>query len=137
MSTERNDPTVESHPVRFEERSREVLEESVARLDGRTLSRLTQARYAALAKRSEPQSLARWRALAPAGGLAAALVIGIVLFAARPDGQAPSALPAGASGELELLVDNEALELVELGDELEFYEWAALEAAGDGAVIGT
>ncbi|MEZ5474964.1 MAG: hypothetical protein R3E72_08175 [Steroidobacteraceae bacterium] len=123
--------------ARVAERSREVLEESVARLDGRTLSRLTQARYAALAKRDEPRFSGRWRALAPAGAVAAALVIGIVLLVARPDGQAPGALPVTGGGEFELLVDNEALDLAESGDELEFYEWAALEAAGDGAAVGS
>ena len=122
---------------RFETRSREVLEASASRLDGRTQSRLTQARYAALAKRSEPAFIARWRAYAPAGALAAALVIGIVLFAARPDLQTPGTLPVGGNGEFELLVDNEVLELAEAGDELEFYEWAAFEAAGDGATVGT
>ncbi len=137
MTAEQDDTNIEARHLRLAARSREVLDESVMRLDGRTLSRLNQARHAALAKRREPRLLASWRAFAPGGALAAALVIGIVMFAARPDTQAPSVLPITGNGELELLVDNEVLELAATGDELEFYEWAALEAAGDGAVVGT
>ena len=137
MSGERDDTNIEARDQRLAARSREVLAESLTRLDGRTLSRLNQARHAALAKRREPRLLASWRAFAPAGALAAALVVGTVLFAARTDMQTPSVLPLAVNGELELLVDNEVLELAEAGDELEFYEWAALEAAGDGVVLGT
>ena len=38
----------------FERRTREVLDESVAKLDGRALSRLTQARHAALEAGRKP-----------------------------------------------------------------------------------
>ena len=58
----------------FEKRTQEVLEESAGRLDGRTRSRLTQARHAALAQLAQP---ARhwWRAYVPAGAAAAVAVL--------------------------------------------------------------
>ena len=54
----------------FEKRAQEVLQESVSRLDGRTRSRLTQARHAALAQLEKPARL-RWRSYVPAGAAAA------------------------------------------------------------------
>jgi hypothetical protein len=49
----------------LEKRTREVLEESTARLDGRTLSRLTQARHAALDQLQQPVHR-RWSRFVPA-----------------------------------------------------------------------
>ena len=106
----------------FERRTREVLEESSARLDGRTLSRLTQARHAALEQAQRPARLA-WRFMVPAGATAAA-AIAMVLWM----GPGRDAAPGGNSLEdLELLADADAPDFVEDGEDLEFYEWAADE----------
>jgi anti-sigma-K factor RskA len=109
----------------FEKRTREVLEESAARLDGRTRSRLTQARHAALAQLENP---ARnwWRSYVPAGAAAAVAVLAVVIWSAPTSEDLPV---AGASPveDMELLSDAEAPDFLAEGDELEFYEWAAGE----------
>jgi hypothetical protein len=130
----------------FERRTQAVLEESTARLDGRVRSRLTQARHAALeahaARARSP--LARWFGarglLAPAGAVAAGLVLAVLLFNARPDARAPLGAMNGEAPavleDLELLADNDALGIASEGD-VEFYEWALAEdgaSAGDGPV---
>jgi hypothetical protein len=104
----------------FENRTREVLEESTARLDGRTLSRLTQARHAALEQARRPVR-ARWRLFVPAGAAATAAVLAVMLWT----GQQKAVVP-GAAEDLEMLADSDAPVFAE-GDDLEFYEWAADE----------
>ncbi len=133
MTEETND----SAATRLEERSRQVLEESAARLDGRTLSRLTQARYAALEQAKKPERV-WWRQFAPAGAVAAVAVLAVVMYAGRPD--APLAVPTAAvdtAVEVDMFADVDALELAEEGDELEFYEWATLEAGDADASLGS
>jgi hypothetical protein len=111
----------------FEKRTREVLEESTARLDGRTRSRLTQARHAALAAGAKPGSLfgRGWlRSYAPAGAAAVA-VLAVVMWVQRPvDSVVPG---SGAVDDMELLADGDAPDFVDDADDPEFYEWAAGE----------
>ena len=108
-------------PKEFEKRTQEVLEESVSRLDGRTRSRLTQARHAALAQLEQP---ARhwWRSYVPAGAAAAVAVLAVVMWSKPTD--LPAANPAE---DMELLADADAPDFVDDGEDLEFYEWAAGE----------
>jgi hypothetical protein len=108
-------------PTDFEKRTREILDESADRLDGRTRSRLTQARYAALAQLEQP---ARhwWRGFVPAGAAAAVAVLAVVLWSPNPPGQ-----PAAPVDDMELLADADAPDFVDGGEDLEFYEWAAGE----------
>jgi anti-sigma-K factor RskA len=109
-------------PTELEKRSQEVLEESIARLDGRTRSRLTQARHAALAQLEQP---ARhwWRSYVPAGAAAAVAVLAVVMWSA-PLTQQPAANPGE---DLELLADSDAPDFMDDSDDFEFYEWAAGE----------
>src|SRR5690349_11070221 len=107
------------NPTPFEKRAQEVLEESTARLDGRTLSRLTQARHAALEQSRRP-ARAGWRLFVPAGAAAAA-VLAVVLWTGQH-----RAVEPGAAEDLEMLADSDAPVFAE-GDDLEFYEWAADE----------
>ena len=108
----------------FEKRTQEVLEESTARLDGRTRSRLTQARHAALAELARPERH-WWRAYVPAGAAAAVAVMAVVLWG-QPGG--PTAAAVSPLDDLELLADADAQDFVDDGEDLEFYEWAAGEA---------
>jgi negative regulator of sigma E activity len=110
----------------FEKRTQEVLEESAGRLDGRTRSRLTQARHAALAQLAQP---ARhwWRAYVPVGAAAAVAVLAVVIWSGQPPGTAQT-LVVSPVDDLELLADAEAQDFVDDGEDLEFYEWAAGEA---------
>jgi negative regulator of sigma E activity len=110
----------------FEKRSQEVLEESVARLDGRTRSRLTQARHAALAQLERP-ARQWWRSYVPAGAAAAA-VLAVMLYV-RPGSVVD---PRGAQNpstveDMDILADAEAPDFTEDTDEVEFYEWASGE----------
>lgn len=129
----------------FERRTQAVLEESVSRLDGRTRSRLNQARQRALEAHaaSTRSPLARLfgnrSVFAPAGAVAAVAVLAVVLWSGRPHTE--STLASMAEGgtaveDLDLLADNDALTLARDGDP-EFYEWA-LAADDDGAEpVGT
>ena len=76
----------------FEKRTREVLDESASRLDGRTLSKLTQARHAALEQLQRP-ARSRWWFFAPAGAAAAVAVLAVMTWTGgtRPTVTAPVA----------------------------------------------
>ncbi len=135
MSTRSDDDT--EARSEFERRTQSVLEESMARLDGRVRSRLNQARHAALeahaARARSP--LARWfgnrSVFAPAGAVAAIAVLSVVLWTGRPAGETPLAVLNGdgsaAIEDLDLLADNDALAIASEAD-VEFYEWALAEA---------
>jgi ferric-dicitrate binding protein FerR (iron transport regulator) len=114
----------------FEQRTREVLDESAAKLDGRTLSRLTQARHAALASAQKP-TRQWWRLYAPAGAAAAAAVLAVMVWTGpSPDLNATLAETNGSGSafeDIDLLADGEAPDFVAETDEAEFYEWAAGE----------
>jgi hypothetical protein len=118
----------------FERLSRQALEESVLRIDGRVRSRLNQARQAAVEAASTRRRpfFSRYLTLVPtAGAAAAAVLVTMVLWHRGPELSTveKSAEPV----DLELLADGEALDLVQDGDGSgSFYEWAAdqTEAAG-------
>jgi hypothetical protein len=119
-----------SDPTEFEKRSREVLEESTARLDGATRSKLTQARHAALEQIERP-ARAWWRSYAPAGALAAAAVFAAVLVTRREDEGQLRGQEGDEFEDLELLADADAPDFLGEHEDEDFYEWAAGEADGD------
>jgi len=111
----------------FERNALTVLEASVARIDARTRSRLNQARQAALeaaGRRSRPW----WRSLAlmPAGAVAAALLLAVMLWHREPAMREAPTLEGhvAAVEDMDLLADAEGLDLIE-GWDGPFYEWAA------------
>ena len=130
----------------FEDRTRSTLDDSVAGLDGRVRSGLTQARHAALdqlaAQRNGPtgwRSVLQLRLLAPAGAMAAAALVAVVLWGGRVPVSGNALLADGASPieDLELLADKDALAVSADGD-YDFYEWAAAQdEAGAGESRGT
>lgn len=104
----------------FEQRARGLFDDSVARLDAATLSRLNQARQSAVAaaSRRRPLPFSGW---APAGAAAAAAVLAVALWIGRspaPHTQAPAAMPDA----LEFVAQADDVDL--LGDDVEFYDWA-------------
>ena len=106
----------------LEKRTQEVLEESVSRLDGRTRSRLTQARHAALAGLDKP-ARQWWRSYVPAGAAAAVAVFAVMLYTG---GHGPGAVPGPiAVDDTEILAAD--VDFTEDSDDVEFYEWAAGE----------
>lgn len=115
------------HNDSFEKRTRELLEESTARLDGRVLSRLNQARHAALDRLPGRVARRSWWQFVPAGA-AAAGVFALVLWTTQPgrDGPVVAAQNGGALEDIELLTDADAPDFVD-GEDLEFYVWAADE----------
>ena len=102
-----------SEQTPFEKRTQQVLDESTARLDGRTLSRLTQARHAALDRLQQPERRA-WRSYLPAGAAAAAAVLAVVMWSRNPivDAGVASASPVE---DIDLLADADAPDFVDGG----------------------
>jgi hypothetical protein len=119
-----SDPT----PDPLEQRSRELFEDSVSRLDARTRSRLNQARQQALNELNTGTTRRYWLA-APLGGLAVAAVIAVFMMTGRetmPLRQDTAALPLD---DFDIVADADSLELLQ---DVEFYSWLA-EASGPDA----
>jgi hypothetical protein len=120
----------------FERNARVVLAQSISRIDGRTRSRLNQARQAALeaaARRRRPLWWLRPFALMPAASaVAAAALVALVLWHREPRGiEAPMPEQAAAVEDMDLLADSEGLDLME-GWDGPFYEWAVAQTDGNG-----
>ena len=117
-----NEPLTE-----FERNARVLLEQSLSRIDGRTRSRLNQARQAAL-EAAGARRPAWWRSLTlmpTVGAAAAALLAAVVLCHRQPAGE-PPVLEAQHAEDMDLLADSEALELLD-GWDGPFYEWATAQ----------
>jgi hypothetical protein len=116
----------------FGRRAGELLRASAEDLDGATRSRLARARATALEAGTRPRRWLTLRHLAPAGALAGAALLAVLLV---DRGNAPvdvnEAFPA-ALYDLELFADADAWELSQEAD-LEFIEWAAAMAELEGA----
>jgi hypothetical protein len=117
----------------FERRSREVLEASVLRIDGRVRSRLNQARHAAVeaaTARRRPLFSRLFTLVPTAGAAAAALMVAVVFWHGAGhgvrSGETTTAVTTHAE-DLDLLADSDGLDLVEEGGDGSgsFYEWAA------------
>ncbi len=106
----------DSHDAPLTGRARELFDESVERLDAATLSKLNQARHAALASSSRSATI--WLRWLPATGLVAAAVIAVVML----QGRAGIDMPGNAE-DFEILLGQDDLEMIE---ELEFYSWIEL-----------
>ncbi len=121
----------------FEKRTRELLEDSVQRVDGRIRSRLNQARHAAIEEATRRRSSVSWRfTLMPAAGaVAAALLVAFFFWphSHRGDSLTESSGRAGME-DLDLLADSDALDLVsDETDTGQFYEWAVDQADSNEA----
>jgi len=115
----------------FEQRTRELLLQSAERLPGSVRSRLTQARYAALAAHSSQQSPSLVRRWMPAGALAGVVLALFVVLMPHGSGTSHVAMVGSALEDIDMLSDSDALPLN--GDQdvdYDFYEWAAGEASG-------
>ncbi len=134
--------TNETERTEFEQRARELFDASVEGLDARTRSRLNQARQAATAE-IERSRRSPWLAWAPAGALAAAALVAVLLWRAPGTNDAPSVqqaqvqqMPAtDASGDpAEILAAGDDLDLV--SEDLEFYEFVAYATDDSGNGVG-
>jgi hypothetical protein len=113
----------------LERHSRELLSASAEAVSGRVRSRLTQARHAALAELAAGERPfrvpGRWL---PAGALAAAAVLAIAVWIARPvAGPGLQLADAMAAEDAEMLASTEGPDLY--ADDADFYEWAGSDAA--------
>jgi hypothetical protein len=125
----------------FERLSRQALEESVLRVDGRVRSRLNQARQAAVEAASARRRplFSRFFTLVPtAGAAAAAVLVSMVLWHRGPQIELPIVADSAHSVDLDLLADGEGLDLVQDGDGSgSFYEWAAEQTEAGGSETDT
>jgi hypothetical protein len=125
----------------FERLSRQALEESVLRIDGRVRSRLNQARQAAVEAASARRRplFSRFFTLVPtAGAAAAAVLVTMVLWHRGPQIELPVVVEGVPPVDLELLADGEGLDLVQDGDGSgSFYEWAAEQTEAGGSETDT
>ena len=122
----------------LERHARNVFKASVDDLDAATLSRLHRSRQQALdAAAGRKRSGWRWTVWAPAGALAASVLVAVLLLRSPSETGAPvpvAATPANADvpqDPLELLTAGEDLALATEA-ELEFYAWVELATADDG-----
>jgi hypothetical protein len=125
----------------FERHSRQALEESVLRIDGRVRSRLNQARQAAVEAASARRRplFSRFFTLVPtAGAAAAAVLVTMVLWHRGPQIELPAVTDSMHPVDIELLADGEGLDLVQDGDGSgSFYEWAAEQTEAGGSETDT
>jgi hypothetical protein len=117
----------------FEKRVSELLTDSSNSLDGRTQSRLTQARHAALDQLHRPRSaIGAWRQWAPTGAVAAAVLVTVFYVGQRGAVDVNVVARAGSGlDDLELLADSDTYALSADADQdldADFYEWAAASA---------
>jgi hypothetical protein len=101
----------------FEDKARALFEDSVERLDASTRSKLTQARNRALDQVNKGAMRRRWL-WAPAGGIALAAIVAVVLLNAG--GSRSGADPALALEDIDIVADSENLDMLE---DVEFYMW--------------
>lgn len=101
----------------LENKARGLFEDSVERLDAHTRSKLTQARNRALDEVKQGATRRRW-IWAPAGGLAFAAVVAVVIGAGglRSGGESD----AVALEDIDIVADSESFEMLE---DVEFYTW--------------
>jgi hypothetical protein len=124
----------DNETTEFERRTQALLRDSVDHLDGATRSRLARARSTAVAQRETRRNWFDFRYLAPAGAVAAALLVTLLLVGRPGDPDHVNESTGGTLYDLELLADADALELTQETD-LEFVEWAA--AMGEQDQAGT
>ena len=116
-------------PALFEQRLRGLLQQQADAPSGRVRSRLTQARYAALARAVERGALTGRRLWLPAAGVLAAAAVWAMILLPHRVAEAPPT-NGGAlvrAQDMALLTDRDGLALVE-SDDGQFYEWAAAQA---------
>ena len=100
----------------FEKMAKDAFDSSVDKLDAATLSRLNRGRHEALQELERPRR--RWSRWMPATGVAAAVLVAIVMLQSPmtiDDEVGPSSL-----ADIEILLGEDSIEMLE---ELEFYSW--------------
>lgn len=114
----------ESDP--FERQTRELFDDSVERLDGRTRSKLTQARNAALEELKKSPPRLQWLRT-PVAGLVAASVLAVAIVLWPSGSQTPEGgvLPLE---DFDIVADAENLDMLQ---DVEFYVWLEDQPSAD------
>ena len=99
----------------FEKKASQLLDESVAHIDGPTASKLHQARSRALEAKPRPFA---WQAWSGAGAVAASVAL-VAIFVGRE----PASMPVIYEDPVQQAVAEE----LELMDDLDFMAWLVLE----------
>ena len=108
-----------------------LFDDSVERIDAATLSRLNQGRQKALQEIREPGPAGEWARWVPAGGLAAAAVVAVVVWQGVPvEHSAPA---AGTATDFEIMLSEDSLDMLE---DLEFYSWIDMANAEPNGDVG-
>ena len=107
----------------FADKASKALEQANEHLDAATLSRLNQARQAALTELGSSHTVAGSRWL-PMGALAASVLVATVLWLGRDPGTTDTNQIAEQFEDLDILLSGEEFELY---DDLEFFSWLGSE----------
>lgn len=118
---ERKDMTADST---FAGEAKQLFDESVEGLDGQTRSRLNRGRQAALEELETGRPA--WVQWAPAAGLAAAAIFGVVLWTGNQP--VDQLTPEASVADFEILLTQDSFEMLE---DLEFYSWIDLDEDAD------
>ncbi len=108
----------------FAEKAKQLFDESVDGLDGRTHSRLNRGRQAALNELATGRPV--WVQWAPAAGVAAAAVFAVVLWTGNQP--VDELTPVASATDFEILLTEDSFEMLE---DLEFYSWIELDEEAD------
>ncbi len=111
--------TTPTNDKRLEENAKALFDDSVARLDAATLSKLNQGRQAALAELADESLAKQWVRWMPATGVATAALVAIVVLRGPSQIDVPFASDPTIN-DFEILIGEDALEMIE---DLEFYSW--------------
>ena len=139
-----NDHRDETEFTELERRARAAFDASVDSVDAQARSRLNQARQravAAVAGAPAARQLRRgWATWAPAGALAASVLVAALLMRGPTGDERPPPVashPAALGHEpLEMLAAGEEFEIATSDEELEFYEWVEVAAVVDTSTNG-
>ena len=108
-----------------------LFDDSVERLDAATLSRLNQGRQKAREEVRSAGPAGHWARWVPAGGLAAAAVVAVVVWQGVPvEHSAPA---AGSAADFEIMLSEDSLDMLE---DLEFYSWIDTASLGSDSDVG-
>lgn len=112
-------------------KSKSLFDDSVEQLDAATLSRLNQGRQKALQETQTAGPAGQWARWVPAGGLAAAAVVAVVVWQGAPVEKNTPA--AGIATDFEIILSEDSLDMLE---DLEFYSWMDETSTDIGNDVG-
>ena len=115
----------------LEVQAKALFDDSVERLDAATLSRLNQGRQKALEEVRAAGPAGQWARWVPAGGVAAAAVVAVVVWQGVPVKH--SAPAANSAADFEIMLSEDSLDMLE---DLEFYSWIDTANLDSGSDVG-